>query len=65
MSGFLSVVIVIALASVLGALGLGVFAMLKGGDFNRRYGNRLMRLRVLLQFAALALIALAFLLRDS
>jgi apolipoprotein N-acyltransferase len=65
MSGFLSVVIVIALASVLGALGLGVFAMLKGGDFNRRYGNRLMRLRVLLQFTALVLIALAFLLRDS
>jgi len=57
--------IIVALGAVLVALGLGVLSMLKGGAFSRRYGNRLMRLRVLLQFTALALIALAFFLRDG
>ncbi|NQU69682.1 MAG: twin transmembrane helix small protein [Rhodospirillales bacterium] len=65
MSGVLSTMIIVALGAVLVALGLGVLSMLKGGAFSRRYGNRLMRLRVLLQFTALALIALAFFLRDG
>lgn len=64
MSGVLTTMIIAALAAVLVALGLGVFSMLKGGEFAKRHGNRLMRLRVLLQFTALALIALAFFLRD-
>lgn len=64
MSGVLTTMIIAALAAVLGALALGVLSMLKGGEFAKRYGNRLMRLRVLLQFTALALIALAFFLRD-
>ncbi len=65
MSGPLTVMIIIALAAVLAALGIGVLSMLKGGDFAKRHGNRLMRLRVGLQFTALALIALAFFLRDG
>jgi hypothetical protein len=65
MSGSLTILIIVALAAVLVALGLGMFSMLKGGDFARRHGNRLMRIRVLLQFTALALIALAFFLRDG
>ena len=32
-------------------LGIGGFG--KGGDFNRKYANKLMRLRLLLQFVAL------------
>jgi len=36
-----------------------------GGEFAKRHGNRLMRLRILLQFTALALIALAFFLRGG
>ncbi len=57
--------IIVALAAVLGALGLGVLSLLKGGEFAKRHGNRLMRLRVILQFTALALIGLAFFLRDG
>lgn len=65
MSGPLTIMIFVALAAVLAALGLGLFSMLKGGDFAKRHGNRLMRARVGLQFTALALIALAFFLRDG
>lgn len=65
MSSPLTVVIGIALAAVLGALAVGIVGMVKGGEFNKRYGNRLMRIRVALQFGALVLIALAFLLRDG
>ena len=61
MSDFLPFLIVLLLLSVLAVLGTGVVAMLRGGDFNRKYGNKLMRLRVLLQFAAVILILLAML----
>ena len=50
--------IIIALIAVLIVLGIGVIAMLRGGDFNRLYGNKLMRLRVLLQALAILLILL-------
>jgi len=44
-------------------LGIGVFV--KGGEFNRKHGNKLMRFRVGFQFAALILIGLLFLLSDK
>lgn len=62
MSGGFNIVIILALLAVLVALALGLFSMVRGGEFNKRYGNRLMRLRVLLQFGALVLIGVAFLL---
>jgi len=34
-------------------------AMVKGGEFNQKYGNKLMRMRVTLQGVALALFVLA------
>ena len=61
MSGLLPFLIGLLLLSVLAVPGTGVVAMLRGGDFNRKYGNKLMRLRVLLQFAAVILILLAML----
>ena len=48
--------IVVALAAVLVVLLTGVVAMARGGEFNKRYGNTLMRLRVILQGVAVALI---------
>lgn len=48
----------IAMAAVLVVLLVGVFAMFKGGEFNRKYANKLMRLRVLLQALALLLFAI-------
>lgn len=61
MSGAFPVVIVLALLAVLAALGLGLIGMARGGEFNDRYGNKLMRLRVSLQFLAIVLVVLAIL----
>jgi hypothetical protein len=52
----------LAIAAVLASLFGGLAAMARGGAFNARWGNRLMRARVVSQGAALALIALYFLL---
>ncbi len=61
MSGFLVLALGIALLAVLGVLMTGVVGLARGGEFNRKYGNKLMRLRVLLQFLALGIILLLFL----
>lgn len=50
----------LALASVLFALGFGLFALFKGGDFGRSWSNKMMRLRVLLQFIAVIVLVAAF-----
>jgi hypothetical protein len=49
-------IIYIVLFSVLVVLIIGIIAMLKGGDFNKRWGNKLMRARVALQGLAVILI---------
>jgi hypothetical protein len=51
---------VLAMLAVLGALGLGLFSFVKGGEFNKKHGNKLMQARVMLQGLALALLALAY-----
>jgi xanthine/uracil permease len=51
----LPLVIVGAMIAAVGALLLGVFSMAKGGEFNRKYGNKLMRLRIALQGLAILL----------
>ncbi len=55
--GLLKVLIGIALAVTLGALVAGVVAMARGGGFNARWGNKLMRLRIVAQGTAVALLA--------
>ncbi len=50
--------IVIALIAVFVVLMVGVIGMLRGGEFNRRYGNTLMRLRVGMQALAVLLIVI-------
>ena len=52
------IVILIALFITLGILLTGVIGMAKGGEFNRKYGNKLMRMRVIAQFTALILMVL-------
>ncbi len=53
----LKVLVGIALAVTVGALVAGVVAMARGGGFDARWGNKLMRLRVIVQGAAVALFA--------
>jgi len=57
LSGLLKVLIGIALVATVGVLIAGVVSMARGGDFNVRWGNKLMRLRVIVQGAAVALLA--------
>jgi hypothetical protein len=51
----------IAMGAVLIALIIGVLGMAKGGTFNKKYGNHLMRARVVLQGLALGLFVFALL----
>ena len=60
MATFITVLLVIALASVLVVLVLGISAMGRGGEFNRKYGNILMRWRIVLQLDAVGLMVLLF-----
>ena len=53
------VLVPISLLAVLTALGFGIYALFRGGDFGRSYSNRLMRLRVVLQFVAIIILVLA------
>lgn len=39
-------------------LAVGIFSSFKGGAFNEKYGNRLMRLRVAMQGVTLLLFAI-------
>ena len=55
-----SFLIPIALAAVLVTLATGIFALFRGGDFGRSYSNKLMRLRVLLQFVAVLVLMAAY-----
>jgi hypothetical protein len=57
---FLKIAIPVMLAIVLAILLTGVIAMARGGEFNRKYGNILMRFRVAAQFVAVILIAVFF-----
>ncbi len=54
-----TLVVVFALAT-LGVLIFGVITMVRGGEFNKRNSNRLMRTRVILQWVTLVLLALMF-----
>ena len=58
MNGFVATLMIGAMLATLGVLLFGLFSMARGGDFNRRNSNRLMRARVLLQGAAIILFLL-------
>ena len=60
MSHLFDFLIPIVLGAVLITLCIGIFALFKGGDFGRSYSNKLMRLRVALQFLAVLVLVAAF-----
>jgi len=59
------ILVVIAMLVTLGVLFTGLFARARGGEFNAKYGNKLMRWRVMAQGAALLLFALALMSRGG
>lgn len=54
----LFILVAIACLVVVGILALGIGAFAKGGEFNRKHSNRLMRYRIVAQGVAVALILL-------
>ena len=53
---FIVVVISMAAVGIILIIGIGGFG--RGGEFNRKYSNKLMRMRILAQFVAVGLILL-------
>lgn len=63
MHSFLAALVIVFALATLGILLFGVITMVRGGEFNRRNSNKLMRARVILQGITLMLLALLFLVR--
>ena len=61
----LFIVVAIACLAVVAILLTGVGGFAKGGDFNRKHANKLMRYRIYAQFIAIALILLFVFLRQG
>ncbi|MEH6677013.1 twin transmembrane helix small protein [Phenylobacterium sp.] len=59
MNQLFALLIPASLLAVTLALGVGIFALFRGGDFGRSYSNKLMRLRVVLQAAAVLILVTA------
>ncbi len=60
MRNIFDILVPLSLAAVLVTLGFGLYALFRGGEFGRSYSNKLMRLRVLLQFIAILVLMAAF-----
>lgn len=60
MDTLFNIMVPAALLAVLLALSGGLYALFRGGDFGRSYSNRLMRLRVVLQFVAILVLVAAY-----
>ena len=58
MSMFFFILAMILGIAAFGTILVGVTVMGRGGGFNEKYGNKLMRLRVILQGLALAALVL-------
>jgi len=60
MNTLVTILLVLALLITVGVLFSGLIVMARGGEVNRKYGNTLMRYRVVCQGVALGLLAIAF-----
>jgi hypothetical protein len=56
MHGVFQILLPVALAAVFLTLCAGIYTLFRGGDFARSHSNKLMRLRVLLQFCAILIL---------
>ena len=53
MPGYLAPLLIIAVLATLGILFFGVYTMARGGEFNLKHSNKIMRARVIMQGIAL------------
>lgn len=59
MNAFFDIAIMVTLAAVATTLGFGIYSLYRGGDYGRTHSNKLMRLRVVLQAIAIAVLVAA------
>jgi hypothetical protein len=59
MDTIFNLLIPLSLLAVLITLSFGIYALFRGGDYGRSHSNKLMRLRVLLQFVAVLILVAA------
>jgi hypothetical protein len=57
----IAILMLVAMLATVAVLFVGVAGFLRGGTFNERYGNKLMRARVSLQLVAVVLLGLLLL----
>ncbi len=60
MRDIFSILIPLALLAVTATLGFGLYSLFRGGEHGRSRSNKLMRLRVLMQFIAVIVLVAAF-----
>ena len=60
MHGVFNILLPVSLAAVTATLFVGIYALFRGGDFGRSWSNKLMRLRVLLQFTTIVILVAAY-----
>ena len=59
------IILFLALAIVAAILGWGVLTMARGGGYNLKHSNRIMRYRIIFQAIALVVILVLIWLRDG
>jgi len=65
METVLQVLLTVTLVAVFAVLATGLIGFVAGGEFNRKYGNKLMRLRVATQAVAIVLLLVLLLLKGT
>lgn len=61
----LEIFVILALFATVAVLLAGVVAMLRGGAFNAKYGNKLMRARIAMQALAVGLMFVIYLINRT
>jgi hypothetical protein len=56
MRDILPIILGIVLIAVVATLAMGFYALFRGGQFGRAWSNKLMRLRIALQFTAILIL---------
>ena len=62
---YLYYLVIFAILAVLVVLMIGLGAFTTGGDFNKKYANKLMRYRIIGQAIAIALILIYVIIRET
>jgi len=65
MSSIFFILMIISMLAVVATLVAGLTVMTKGGDLNKKYGNRLMQARIMFQGLAIGFFILAMLVGKS